>query len=95
MNKNFIQGYEFEDWQDLLRKIYLESLPLEYVKTVQIKFTNERVWELDIEGMSKNIPSDHIQDNISESLRDYEDEIHSIHVEIDLKRFKQDFADLT
>ena len=94
MNKNSISDYQFEDWQDLFRKIYLESLPFEYISKIQIKFTNERVWEFDIEGMIQKLPSDHITDNVSASLREYENDIRSINVEIDLLRFKRDFTDL-
>lgn len=89
-NPNFLLNYNFQNWQDLFIELYVKSVPLEYVKCIRLTFSNERIWEFDID----HLDSDSVQGLIKETLNEYNNEISKVDIQIDIDRFQTNFKSL-
>lgn len=70
-------------------------MPLLYLNSVQIKFKDGRVWEIDVKTQLLNLNPDLVADKILDIFDEYGEEIENIDFQMDVERLKKDIVDST
>ena len=65
-------------------------MPLFYLNSVQIKFKDGRVWEIDVKTQLVDQDPDLVADKILDIFDEYGNEIENIDMKIDVDRLKND-----
>ena len=83
-------------WPEVLGNIDIKVVPAEYIKAVEVTFTDGKIWVIE------NDPTQSIGDNalaFEESMEDlmdeYEDVLQSVNFVVDIERVKKDITKRT
>jgi hypothetical protein len=84
-----------KEWPEVLGDIYVSTMPIKYIRGVELSFSDGRIWEIDIEEQLEFNDEDEIIEKIMMAFRDYQDEIVTINFQIDVDRIKNDVTNKT
>lgn len=70
-------------------------MPLFYLNSVQIKFKDGRVWEIDVKTQLVDQDPDLVADKILDIFDEYGNEIENIDFDVDTEKLKQDISSQT
>lgn len=79
-------------WPDVLKDINIDVVPIEYLESIRVTFTDGKVWEIDTQ---KNPEGTDIESAMENLMEEYEDVIKSVDFRIDTARVKQDIKKRT
>jgi len=80
-------------WDQILSEIDMDFIPMEYMSTVVVKFTDGKEWEIDITKSQQNDLD--IENILDEFFEEYEDTIDTVDFRLDLKQLKKDIGKRT
>lgn len=80
-------------WDELLQQIDMDYIPLEYMSSVVVKFTDGKEWEIEVQK-SKNSELD-IEKTLDDFFKEYEDTIDTVDFRLNLKKLQRDVAKRT
>jgi hypothetical protein len=81
-----------ESWPEIFEDVSLNVVPLKYLCSVQVKFKDKKIWNIDI---GKNLRDDNwqvIQSNIQEMILNYKEHIESVDFKLDTDQIKKDIS---
>jgi hypothetical protein len=81
-----------ESWPEIFEDVSLNVVPLKYLCSVQVKFKDKKIWNIDI---GKNLRDDNwqvIQTNIQEMVMNYKEHIESVDFKLDTDQIKKDIS---
>ena len=81
-----------ESWPEIFEDVNLNVVPLKYLCSVQVKFKDKKIWNIDI---GKNLRDDNwqvIQSNIQEMIMNYKDQIENVDFKLDTDQIKKDIS---
>ena len=81
-----------ESWPEIFEDVNLNVVPLKYLCSVQVKFKDKKIWNIDI---GKNLRDDNwqiIQSNIQEMILNYKEHIESVDFKLDTDQIKRDIS---
>jgi hypothetical protein len=81
-----------KEWPEVFEDLYMNTMPVEYLHSIRLEFTDGRIWEIDIEDHVHLIHSQSIADRLIQTLHEYSNEIKKIDFQIDIDRLKQDIS---
>lgn len=81
-----------KQWPEVLEDIDIDVIPLEYLESIRITFTDGKIWEIDTQ---KNPEEVDIEDAIEALMEEYEDIIQSVDFRLDTIRVKKDIKKRT
>lgn len=84
-----------KEWPEVFEDLYMNTMPVAYLDTVRLDFTDGRVWEIDIKAELKKQNADGIADILITTLQEYKDEIKKIDFKVDIEKLKKDIEDST
>jgi hypothetical protein len=84
-----------KEWPEVFEDLYMNTMPVAYLETVRLDFTDGRVWEIDVKAELKKQPADGIADILITTLQEYKDEIKKIDFKVDIEKLKKDIEDST
>jgi hypothetical protein len=84
-----------KQWPEVFEGMYMNTMPLFYLNSVQIKFKDGRVWEIDVKTQLLNLDADLVADKILDIFDEYGQEIENIDFDVDTDKLKQDISDQT
>lgn len=87
--------YLVKQWPEVFEDMYMNTMPLLYLNSVQIKFKDGRIWEIDIKEQLLIFDPDTVVDKILGMFEEYNQEIEDIDFDIDTEKLKQDIKDRT
>ncbi len=94
--KNKLSKQIIDKWPEVLGNIDIKVVPTEYIKAVEVTFTDGKVWVIE------NDPAQSISDNaeaFEQSMEDlmdeYEDVLKSVNFVVDIERVKKDITKRT
>ena len=94
--KNKLSKEVIDKWPEVLGNIDIKVVPTEYIKAVEVTFTDGRVW------IVENDPNRSIQSNaeafeqsMEELMEEYEDVLQSVNFVVDMERVKKDITKRT
>lgn len=84
-------------WPEVLNSIDVKVVPIEYVRTVEVAFTDGKVWVLDIDSnsMSSENGPEELEATLEDLLLEYEDEVQGINFVVDIEKVKRDVTKRT
>jgi len=77
-------------WPDVLKDIEVDVLPLEYLDTIRVTFTNGKIWEIDIQSSLKKSPIETLEETIETMFKEYDQDIENVDFRLDTARIKDD-----
>ncbi len=82
-----------KEWPEVFEDLYMNTMPVAYLETVRLDFTDGRVWEIDVKNELTKQTADGIADILIETLKEYKDEIKKIDFKVDIEKLKKDIKD--
>lgn len=92
MPKKFFRPPEkvINEWPEIFEDMYMSTMPLYYTKSIQIKFDNGRIWQLNIQELVIEHGSDDLSNKLLETFKEYQNDITGVEFEIDIDKLKKD-----
>lgn len=94
--KNKLSKEVIDKWPEVLGNIDIKVVPTEYIKAVEVTFTDGKVWIIE------NDPTRSIQSNaeafeqsMEDLMAEYEDLLQSVNFVVDMERVKKDITKRT
>lgn len=81
-----------QQWPDVLKDIDIDVVPVEYLESIRVTFTDGKVWEIDTK---KNPENTNIENAMQNLMEEYEDVIKSVDFRLDTARVKTDIKKRT
>ena len=79
-----------DHWPEVFKDLDISVVPIDYLHSVRIYFTDGRVWDVDVNKTKKNKVKKDIQSSLEEHFREYENHIENIDFRLDTQRIKTD-----
>jgi hypothetical protein len=84
-----------KEWPEVFEDMYMNTMPVAYLKSVRLEFNNGRIWEIDIQEQLGNATNDIVAEKLLDTFQEYKEEITKVDFTIDIQRLKQDITDKT
>jgi hypothetical protein len=84
-----------KEWPEVFEDMYMNTMPVAYLKSVRLEFNNGRIWEIDIQEQLGNATNDIVAEKLLDTFTEYKEEITKVDFTIDIQRLKQDITDKT
>jgi hypothetical protein len=81
-------------WPDVFKDITIDVVPIEYLHSVKVYFTDGKVWEIDVKK-SRTKPHLDIETALTDLFDQYEKNIANIDFRLDTQRVKRDIKKRT
>ena len=82
-----------KEWPEVFEDLYMNTMPVAYLDSVRVDFTDGRVWEIDVKHELDKQTAEGIADVLISTLQEYKDEIKKIDFKVDVERLKKDIQD--
>ena len=81
-------------WPDVFKDIQIDVVPIEYLHSVKVYFTDGKIWEIDVKkSLSK--PNLDIETALTDLFDSYENSIANIDFRLDTQKVKRDIKKRT
>jgi len=84
-----------KEWPEVFEDLYMNTMPVAYLDSVRLDFTDGRVWEINVKQELDTQTAEGIADVLINTLHEYKDEIKKIDFKVDVERLKKDIKDST
>jgi hypothetical protein len=84
-----------KEWPEVFEDLYMNTMPVAYLDSVRLDFTDGRVWEIDVKNELNKQTPEGIAEILLNTLQEYKDEIKKIDFKVDVMRLKKDIASET
>ncbi len=81
-----------DDWEEIFDSIEVEYLPIEYVKSIAIRFNDKTIWDIDINDSKQSKSIEEIELILEQLFEEYQQSISSIDYTLDFSRIKKDLS---
>jgi len=81
-------------WSEVFEDLYITFLPINYVETILIEFSNGRVWEFNFASQNHRYLKLNAS-KIIETFKEYQEEITSLDCKVDIDKLKKDIFEQT
>ena len=79
-----------KEWPEVFEDMYMNTMPVAYLKSVQLEFNNGRIWEIDIQEQLSNTTNDIVAEKLLDTFQEYKEEIIKVDFAIDIQKLKED-----
>ena len=94
--KNKLSKQVIDKWPEVLGNIDIKVVPTEYIKAVEVTFTDGRVWIIENDPQSSAADNALAFEESMEDLMDeYEDVLQSVNFVVDIESVKKDITKRT
>lgn len=77
-------------WPEVLDGVKLNSLPIQYLRSVHVNFKNSLIWEIVLTEETKKNGWSEFERTLSNIMSEYEPIIENIEFKLDIKKVKRD-----
>jgi len=84
-----------KEWPEVFEDMYMNTMPVAYLKNVRLEFNNGRIWEIDIQEQLSNEPNEVVAEKLIDTFQEYRDDITKVDFTIDIQRLKEDITKQT
>lgn len=84
-----------ERWPEVFGEVTLNVVPLKYLHSIQIKFKDNKVWDIAIGAKSSSMDWVAMEKNIHEIFTTYQEEIDNVDFKLDTEKIKRDIVKST
>ena len=79
-----------KEWPEVFEDMYMNTMPVAYLKSVRLEFNNGRIWEIDIQEQLGNATNDIVAEKLLDTFQEYKEEITKVDFAIDIQKLKED-----
>jgi hypothetical protein len=79
-----------QEWPEIFEDLYMSTMPVSYINSIRLEFSNGGIWEIDVREQSKNLTDNYLSDKILETFYEYKDEISKVDFSINIEKLKKD-----
>lgn len=84
-----------DHWPEVFKDVDIQVVPVKYLHSVRVFFTDGKVWDIDVDKTRKNKDSMDIEQALEELFSTYEDSIENLDFRLDTARIKADIQGRT
>jgi hypothetical protein len=86
-----------DHWPEIFKDIEIKAVPIEYIKSINIHFTDGKIWEIDIDRRHTRSEegSRALEDSLEDLFEEYEDVIDGVDFKLDTEKVKLDIQSRT
>lgn len=84
-----------KEWPEVFEDMYMNTMPVAYLKGLRLEFKNGRLWELDVQDQISEHSNDVIAQKLLEIFEEYKEDIAKISFTIDVIKLKEDIKNQT
>ena len=84
-----------KEWPEVFEDMYMNTMPVAYLKNVRLEFNNGRIWEIDIQEQLTNEPNEVVAEKLIDTFQEYREDITKVDFAIDIQRLKEDITKQT
>lgn len=95
MSNKKLPKHVVDVWPEVLKDVDIQVIPIEYLQSIRVHFTDGKVWDIDIRESSKKRPDLDIEGAIEDIMRDYQDVIENVDFRLETNRIKEDIQKRT
>jgi hypothetical protein len=95
VNKKPLPKEVVEHWPEVFQDIDVKAIPLEYLESMRIIFSDGNSWFFKIPAKSRKDDIESVQENLEEIIETYRDTIEHIDFRLDIKKVKKDIVKKT
>jgi hypothetical protein len=96
MAKQQLPKEVIEQWPEIFQYIDVKAIPIEYLDSMRITFSNGRVWVLKLSSSAKAITDiDDLKSSLEEMVEHYKSDIENIDFRLDVEKVKKDVVKKT
>jgi hypothetical protein len=77
-------------WPEVFKDIDIEVIPLDYLHSVRVFFTDGKVWEIDVVKSKQQTAQANVEKTLEELFREYDEVISNVDFRLDTVRLKND-----
>ena len=77
-------------WPEVFEDMYMNTMPVAYLKSVRLEFNNGRIWEIDIQEQLGNATNEIVAEKLLDTFQEYKEEIIKVDFAIDIQKLKED-----
>ena len=79
-----------DKWPEVFNDLYINTMPVDYLKSIHLEFSTGMVWELDIQEQLKNSDVAVVTQRLQETIQEYKHEVKKFDFKLDIDRLKTD-----
>ena len=79
-----------EQWPGILDEVDIQVVPIQYIKSVEVKFDDGKIWVMDVDH--KEADADELEFALEGLLEEYEDTITGVNFVVDIPKVKADIT---
>ena len=79
-----------KEWPEVFEDMYMNTMPVAYLKNVRLEFNNGRIWEIDIQEQLGNATNEIVAEKLLDTFQEYKEEIIKVDFAIDIQKLKED-----
>jgi hypothetical protein len=84
-----------QEWPEVFEDIYMSTIPILYMHSVELEFEDGRVWEFDISEQLESEDADDVAEKLVGVFQEFRDEISNIFFKVDVEKLKTDITTST
>jgi hypothetical protein len=84
-----------KEWPEVFEDLYMNTMPIAYLETIDLEFTDGRVWQINVADQLIVSEPDIIADRMISTLHEYKEDIKKIDFKIDIEKLKEDIKNET
>jgi hypothetical protein len=89
---------EANSWPGVLDEIEIKYVPVEYISSVEVTFSDGKTWSIEIDKESAagtDEEARELEDSLEDLFEEYEDVIEGVNFILDIEKVKKDITDRT
>lgn len=95
MKKKSLPKDVVDQWPEIFSDVDVKAVPLEYLHSMRIIFSDGKVWDLNIAAHAKKNGIQDLDQHLQELIGNYEESIEHIDFRLDVDRVKKDIIKKT
>lgn len=84
-----------EQWPEVFEDMYMNTMPLFYLNSVRLEFSDGRIWEIDVKTQLITLDANVVADKILDMFEEYSNDIENIKFDVDTEKLKKDITNQT
>jgi len=79
-----------EHWPEVFSDVDVQVVPLEYLDSIRVFFTDGKVWDIDIEKTKKNSDDMNLEEILEQMFEEYDNVIENVDFRLNTSKLKKD-----
>jgi len=79
-----------KQWPEVFEDLQMDTMPVAYIDLIRLKFSDGRIWEIDIASKLVDQHPEDVADTLIETLEEYAPEIVDIDFDLNVDKLKSD-----